>query len=508
MKHWIRSCALALSLSGMAAAQAAPQLPSARELDSLPLNVTSATALQKSLAQPVDSKFASLRYGVAVPLSLTLANGVWDIPAAGQSRWRTRVFSAGAQSLSLAFSRFQLPEGAALWIYDAQGQLVQGPYTAAMASADGQLWTAMVLADTAVIEVQVPTHQKSAVALQVASIDHGTRNISKVGLSGNDAGICNIDVVCAQGDNHRNEIRSVAAYTVRVGASSVICTGQLINNMRQDSTPYFLTANHCGLANDNAVSMVLYWNHQRSSCGTGAGSLTQNQTGATFLASEAKSDFALVRLNQPPSSGFNVHYVGLDISDAAPQSGVAIHHPQGDVKKISLYGAGTFAQDNSCAGTDVRGNCIFRVDAWQVRWAQGTTEGGSSGGGLLNQNKRLIGVLSGGSASCETPTEPDFFGRLAKAWQAGCASNTQMKAWIDPDNSGRTEVCGQNPGTSCNSSTRSSGSTTPGTVSATGACAVSTSNATLSNGSGALDLWLLSGLLLPLLARHRKARVV
>ena len=248
----------------------------------------------------------------------------------------------------------------------------------------------------------------------------------------------------------------MAAYTVRVGSSNFICTGQLVNNFRQDSTPYFLTANHCGTTANNSSSVVLYWNLQRASCGSGDGNLSQTQSGSLFRASDATADFTLLQLNAAPSANFNAHYAGFDAGGSAPQSGVAIHHPQGDVKKISLYNTTSCSTSVNIDGRN--------TDAWAIRWAQGTTEVGSSGSGLFNQSRRLVGVLSGGDASCSNPGGTDYFGRLVRAWQAGNTSSGQLKAWLDPDNSGRVSLCGQNPGAPCDLNTRTTGSSNPGTV--------------------------------------------
>ncbi|MES2682609.1 MAG: trypsin-like peptidase domain-containing protein [Pseudomonadota bacterium] len=477
-----------------------PELRALGNLDALPLHSPSTLALQKALAEPLAvNKSGPLRVAVKLPLALSLADGLWDEPSPGNSRWRLRVSSGGAKSLALAFSQFRLPADAGLWLYDTEGSLLQGPYVTGNETPEGRLWTALVPAEMAVVELRVPTASKAAVALQLASLSHGTQDFEKAALQPGTAGSCNIDVACTQGDNYRNEIRSTAVYTVESGNSVFTCSGQLVNNLRQDSTPFFLTANHCKVTAATAGSMVLYWNFQRANCGGGSSSLSQTQTGATYLASEARSDFALVRLSQAPSAGFNVYYMGWDVGDVAPTQGAAIHHPQGDVKKIALYGSGTRIEDNACAASDGT-TCEFRVDAWRVVWTQGTTEGGSSGSGLLNQNRRLIGVLSGGGASCSSLSEPDYFGRLGKAWRTGCTSSSQLKAWLDPDNSGRSELCGQNPGSPCNTSIRTSGTASPGVLTSTGSCGGA---APLPGGSGALNPWLLAGLLLAGLRRRR-----
>ena len=135
-----------------------------------------------------------------------------------------------------------------------------------------------------------------------------------------------------------------------------------------------------------------------------------------------------------------------------PQSGVAIHHPSGDEKRISVYNTGSAYQSVVLSpGTTT-------VDAYRVRWAQGTTEGGSSGGGIWNQQRSLVGVLSAGNASCGNINGDDFFGRLDLAWDAG------LDAILDPDNTGLRSVAGRNaPGVSGGGSTGGGGAVvTPG----------------------------------------------
>ena len=73
----------------------------------------------------------------------------------------------------------------------------------------------------------------------------------------------------------------------------------------------------------------------------------------------------------------------------------------------------------TCGGT-TDGNGKF----YQVQWSKGTTEGGSSGSGLIRSNGYLIGVLTGGSASCSNQTGSDYFGRLDVGMSAG------MNKWL------------------------------------------------------------------------------
>ena len=72
---------------------------------------------------------------------------------------------------------------------------------------------------------------------------------------------------------------------------------------------------------------------------------------------------------------------------------VGIHHPAGDVKKIS-FGA---IDGISSYGGAVTGSGGYL----RVHWTAGVTEGGSSGSGLITgtfPNDRFVGTLRGGES--------------------------------------------------------------------------------------------------------------
>ncbi|MBK8807118.1 MAG: hypothetical protein IPO21_10925 [Bacteroidales bacterium] len=71
---------------------------------------------------------------------------------------------------------------------------------------------------------------------------------------------------------------------------------------------------------------------------------------------------------------------------------------------------------------------------WLVsKWDIGTTENGSSGGGLFrNDNHLLIGTLTGGEATCTKPIN-DYFAQFYKYWNAYPDSTMQLKHWLSPE---------------------------------------------------------------------------
>lgn len=383
-----------------------------------------------------------LRYAVDQALNLDLRNGAWDEPETGIARWRLQLHSAEARTLSATLENLRLPAGAELWFYDPAGGDRQGPL---LPDASGSLWTPLVRADTAVLEVRVPAGTRDHVALTVRSAQHGYRDpfsdgVQPKGAFGN-SGSCNINAACSEGDNWRPQIRSAVLITV---SGSTLCSGTLVNNVRQDNRPLILTANHCGVRSGNVTSTRVYFNVQKPDCSsTVNGPVTQNIAGSSFLARDERSDFTLFTLDSTPSATFNAYYAGWNASSSAvPQSGVTIHHPAGDDKKISVYSSPAQRVNDVRIGTFGG----FNVDAWQVTWSRGTTQGGSSGAGLWDQNRRVVGILSGGSASCTDTDAADFFARFERAWLANSATTGQLKAHLDPDNRGCLSIAGKEPG--------------------------------------------------------------
>ena len=65
----------------------------------------------------------------------------------------------------------------------------------------------------------------------------------------------------------------------------------------------------------------------------------------------------------------------------------------------------------------------------------GVTEGGSSGSPIFDQNKRVVGQLSGGSSSCFNTNYSDLYGKMSENWNNNGNNNgSQLAPWLDPIN--------------------------------------------------------------------------
>ena len=390
-----------------------------------------------------------IRFATPHAVDLTPNNaGDWDEIAGGNLVWRLRVESKDALSLNFGFSEFHLPEGARLLVYpegltkNADPEAIQ-TFTAAHNKASGSLWTPIVPGDNAIIEVVVPKARMGELKLRLSSINHdyvGFGRLAREGALAQTKGVsgsCNVDTVCPDGDDFRDEIPSVGAYS-RFG--TFYCSGSLVNNTANDQKMYFLTANHCGMGTaDAAASIVVYWNYQNSTCRTpgsaesganGDGSLAQNQTGAVVRATNAASDFTLLEFDDAADPAFNLSWSGWDRRDLAPAGATGIHHPRVAEKRITH-------SDNPLRVEGYLG-ASGNTHLW-VQWNQrGTTEGGSSGSPIYSPEGRVIGQLHGGYASCTTTgaDHVDWYGRLFTSWTGGGTAATRLSDWLDAAGTG------------------------------------------------------------------------
>ncbi|MEZ5039691.1 MAG: proprotein convertase P-domain-containing protein [Saprospiraceae bacterium] len=378
------------------------------------------------------------KFAMSFPFDISpFKDGTWEDLPNGQSVWRFRILSPNAHSLNLGFGQFFLPKGSQLILYSPDQRKILGPFTPADNESHQELWTPILEGDEMVVELRIPKTAKEQLQLKINTINHDFLGFSTF-LSGS----CNLDVICGAADGwgivdaYRDIIQSVGVYST---GGSTFCTGFLVNTTRQDCSPFFMTADHCGIRANNAASMVVYWNFQNSTCRTpnsqssgisGNGTLNDFNTGAVLRARSSNSDFTLLELDDPVSETANAFFAGWDASDKLPSDTViAIHHPSTDEKRISFSYEQVF-KGNENGQALANGNYLV-VPQWSV----GTTEGGSSGCPFFDKHKRVIGQLFGGLASCNN-SQFDAFGWFAKSWEGGGSTISRLKDWLDPDDTG------------------------------------------------------------------------
>jgi hypothetical protein len=431
------------AIGGMAVAQISEGgLPPSFSL-SRPIPVTIPTASMSPIdldALSVQDKIDEadglpLRFGTPFDVDYSLQNsGLWQDLGGGDRLWRLRIESKNAFSINLLFSRYHLPDGARLYIYNEDHSMLLGAFTSKNNKPDGQFATGPVKGDISILEYVEPAAVHGQGDIAISRIVHAYKDVfgyAKSTLGYGSSGSCNVNINCPQGQPWQNEKRAVAM--ILTGGGTRLCTGTLVNNARQDQTPYLLTANHCSGPTDTWVFMFKY---ESPTCVNADGPTTYTVSGSSFKAASATSDFTLVQLSEMPPANYDAFYAGWSNLNVASQSSVVIHHPSGDIKKISLD-LDSVSSADYLAGS---GTTHWMVGSYET----GTTEPGSSGSPLFDQNHHVVGQLHGGYASCGN-TSADWYGKFALSWTGGGTPATRLKDWLDPDNSGIATLNGFDP---------------------------------------------------------------
>ncbi|PID92842.1 MAG: hypothetical protein CSA96_01265 [Bacteroidetes bacterium] len=409
------------------------------------------------LQEAEESDLKLMKYATERGLDLDPANhGAWTNWDTFRV-WRVHIISPGAFSLGLELGEYNLRKGVNLFVFNPRRDVVRGAYGSHNNKPYGTLAIGHLPGEELILELQVPLGMEDFGSLRVSSLYHafkqpgGTKD-KRFGRSHD----CEIDVACEEGNAWLRQRRAV----VRINTGREWCTGVMLNNTDYDGTPYVLTAQHCIPNQDRAEGSEFCFNYDSPSCFGGDGSTTQSISGAELVAVGDSIDFSLVKLSLNPPAHFKPYFAGWDLD--AQQSGpsVVIHHPEGDVKKISID-EDDISEPESLSdipNTDLRDYYYFSF-WWVKNWEWGVTEGGSSGSPLFNKRGLVIGTLTGGKATCldsidfdaqkkrtiYRKVEDDYFTKLNVAWNYYAPDGPVLKSWLDPGNTGAKAVQGFYP---------------------------------------------------------------
>lgn len=255
-------------------------------------------------------------------------------------------------------------------------------------------------------------------------------------------------------------------------------SGTLINRNTSDSDVgyYILTARHCVDEIDLNAEHFIYFNYQspdadnNSTFPSNTGQIDGQSTSLTDIGHEyfhtsrlrlvswfAWGDIALLEVLTPIPAHFNVTYAGWNPSrfgtvistDHLPTNFYGVHHPRGDIKKISGTNSILWLETPIATGCytittviDVLfgwiwGNkvstsviCNYVDNPWMTvaDWQYGISENGSSGSGFFDSYNSLIGVLSGSLSTCDFKSTTTY-GKLHANY-----SNQKIKNTLNPSN--------------------------------------------------------------------------
>ena len=334
----------------------------------------------------------------------------------GDELFQLAISSEDAYSINMIFDEFYIPKGAELFIYNENKSHSIGAFTNQNNKYFNRFSTSPVSGDRVIIEYYQPRYVSEQANINISNIIHGYKDIfSNEGRGYNDSQACNNNVNCPEAQPWNDEISSIVMALTDGGTR--LCSGALINNTNQDFEMYFLTSQTCLGGHEDWVFM---FNYESPSCDNEDGPTDQTLSGATLLTHHHESDYALLRIEETPPEYFDVYFSGWDRRNIAPQNCISIHHPVGDIKKISYH------EDYAVSdGWYTNDGTHWRVSEWD----DGITEPGSYGAPLFNNNNHLVGQLHGGESSCDDNID-DYYGKLYHSWDLG------LSEWLDPNDTG------------------------------------------------------------------------
>ena len=392
------------------------------------------------------------RFGYSHKVNYNLNNsGTWyDLPN-GDKLWQLNVVCPSALSINFCYDKFWIPEGGKFFVFSKDRKHSIGAFTSRNNKGDKEnvrgFATGLVYGNDVVLEYYQPKEVTSDAIISIDYVVHGYRYINWGQRNLGDAASCMVNINCEEGQNWQNEKNAVAMIIVK---GNRWCTGSLINTTDLSQKPYLLTADHCLTGwtyNDIKFDadtlpdldiFSFYWNYEAPGCvNTNIEPPLYSTNGATVIANNSYSDFALLRLSEDPQylSNYTPYYLGWDHSGNSGNPGVCIHHPRGDVKKISTVDS--LPISSGWNGTNNNSH-------WDVGWkstlnGHGMTQGGSSGSPLLNAAHRVIGQLHGSNCrDCTNPNGRSAYGKFNVSW-TGHYNNSilrRLNCWLDSLNTG------------------------------------------------------------------------
>ena len=402
-----------------------------------------------------DKNGSFYKFGLIIESDISpQTHGKWEELENGNRVWRLNVRIEGAKALGLYYDSFWIPSGGEFFVYNHDKSQILGAYTSSNNKSHGLFSNELIEGEFLTLEY----HQKgnSMPIIHINEISYcfrGVNNVFKKDI--NDFGSsddCQVNSDChPEGQIWRNEKRSACRINVRVGNTAGWCSGALINNTAENCTPYVLTADHCAWGTNSYATAsdmsqwIFYFLYMSDFCeDPNSNPNSTSYAGCDLISSSgtgninSTSDFYLIELEDALNPTHGLYLSGWNKNNSASNTGVSIHHPSGDIQKISTY-----TVTPTTSGWNGGGSTH-----WRVKWAEttnghGVTEGGSSGSPLYNSQKQIIGDLSGGSSYCNFTNGRDLYGKLSYSWdQNGNSNNRKLKPWLDPTNSGVSSMNG------------------------------------------------------------------
>lgn len=410
------------------------------------------TALRQS--QEDQAKLKSLEFAHKFHPFLRPDNAGISFENGNMKIWRVGIRSEGAYSLNILFSKFRVPPGAKIFVYNSDQTEILGSYTEKNNTELNMLPVQPIGGDELIVEYQEPLDALFSGEIEIGEVNHDFLGILRATEPRDPEQDCHPNLIC-----YPEDIEPGSGVVGLIINGTTYCTGALVNNTAEDGTPYLLTATHCLNNNYNpsflanrrydlvAGSIVAFFNYNSPLCDMDIrGPLQMTLASADSVLISERHDISLLKMRQRPPAEYQPYYLGWNVaanaSSSAPFHG--LHHPNGGIKKVAIEGTslgiGSFNLPNGAASEP--------NSFWVVReWDTGVTERGSSGSPLLDRGKRVVGTLTGGESFCSSSRGPDLYASLYKLWNVeGSLENpNSLRHYLDPENTQSLQMDGFNP---------------------------------------------------------------
>jgi len=379
-------------------------------------------------------------YSLPIATNLTLENaGEFTNLENGDRVWHLEIESSQGKSIALFYENFYLPEGAKLFFFDKEKTQIKGAYTSRNNKDSGKFFTGFIHSQSAILEYYEPAEVIGQGHFTIFRIDQSIESAESqksvlLNLGFGTSSDCHVNVNCTEGSEYQQEKQGVCRIMMTVEEGTAWCSGTLMNNIRNDETPYVLTAFHC---TDGYTPLHDLWrfdfNYETTDCENPTEEPDfQSVVGCVFRSGRQETDFQLIEITQNIPASFNVYFNGWDRTAAIPTEATLLHHPSADIKKISRDNQSLVIHPsvinwNNEVSTPANYHFRSTLDV-------GTFEIGSSGCPILDENKRVVAQLHGGNLACNNATI--YGGRLFYSWEDGDSAVEQLAPWLDPDSTG------------------------------------------------------------------------
>lgn len=393
-----------------------------------------------------DVSFRDVRYSHLRARAQNLKYGAIEGTADGGYVYTAELSSPGATALRVQFSGFDLPTGAAVYLYTEQGQ-VFGPYVGRGPLRNGTFDSNTLAGDSVTLQLRhvgrASERDLRAARFRVTGLGHIRPRLMAGQCSDNAS--CVQSASCVTTNNAVNDSKNAVAHMLfRSRGAYYICSGGLINdNDPSSDLPLFLTANHCISKGNEASSLENFFQFTGSGCDNE--SLCQasynslrgtfpRTLGATVVSTGRNQDYTLLRLAEAAPAGSA--FLGWNENPVAFSNNTNLYrisHPSGAPQSYSEHRVDTSA--TTCQSWP-RGDRIYSRDTF------GATEGGSSGSPVVNGGGQIVGQLSGACGfnvgdECDAVSNATVDGAFA-------AYFNDVEQFLDPDPgtcTPTTEVC-------------------------------------------------------------------